>query len=127
MSWYLGDVPAAQVNQGTAWADQAAHTLLTWDLEHDCDDVAGPISPDSPTWTAKGGARAYVRQEYRALLDQQQETEVRAHIEPSLAPTASSTTPPASRSRSDRPQGTASSDTPVPGSGGGLGITEGIP
>ncbi|MGW7605277.1 hypothetical protein [Streptomyces antimycoticus] len=86
MGQYLGGIPAARVEDGRMQATQAARTLLAWDLEHDQDDVAGPIGPDSSAWTTAAGARAYVRQEYRALLDQEQEAEDRAHMEPRRGP-----------------------------------------
>ncbi|MGW3563586.1 hypothetical protein ACWDSL_06740 [Streptomyces sp. NPDC000941] len=86
VNWYLGDVPAALVDQGSAWAARAAHDLLTWDLEHHQDGVAGPTSADSAAWNVAGGARAYVRQEYRAMLDQEREAEDRAQMEPRRGP-----------------------------------------
>ncbi|RNG26038.1 RapZ C-terminal domain-containing protein [Streptomyces botrytidirepellens] len=84
--WYLGNVSAAQVNHGSTLATQAAHTLLTWDREHDEDHVAGPFGPDSPTWNTASGSRAYVRQEYQAMLAQAQEADDRAHMEPRRGP-----------------------------------------
>ncbi|MEU4898236.1 hypothetical protein AB0B12_38010 [Streptomyces sp. NPDC044780] len=86
VAWYLGGVPAAQVNQGTAWAVQAAHALQNWDLQHDQNDVAGPTGPSSPAWNSAGGARAYVRQEYHALLDRAREADDRAQMEPRRGP-----------------------------------------
>ncbi|MDX3232507.1 hypothetical protein [Streptomyces sp. ME19-01-6] len=86
VNWHLGDVPAALVDQGSAWAARAAHDFLTWDLEHDQDGVAGPAGPDSAAWNVAGGARAYVRQEYRAMLDQEREAEDRAQMGPRRGP-----------------------------------------
>jgi hypothetical protein len=83
---YRGLYVEADVDRASTMAASAAFEFLKFDLEHGGVGVAGPIGPGSPEWDIAGGTRAYVRQEMRAWLDQEQEDEDRAQMLPHRGP-----------------------------------------
>ncbi|WP_327359695.1 hypothetical protein [Streptomyces sp. NBC_01304] len=62
---YCGLFDADDAEQARRAADAAAMELLTFDLAHGEVYVEGPLGPAAEAWQQEGGARAYVRQEYR--------------------------------------------------------------
>ncbi|MFF4741298.1 hypothetical protein ACFY2W_36255 [Streptomyces sp. NPDC001262] len=84
VDWYLGKYSDDDVNEASGKAVRAAFEFLKFDLDHGGVYTEGPIGASSPEWDIAGGTRAYVRQEYRELLDQEQrdEGEDRAQIFP---------------------------------------------
>ncbi|MGA4844683.1 hypothetical protein [Streptomyces sp. G45] len=72
VDWYLGRYSDADVNDASGKAVRAAFEFLKFDLDHGGVYTEGPIGVSSPEWDIAGGTRAYVRQEYRELLDQEQ-------------------------------------------------------
>lgn len=84
VGWYLGRCTDDDVNDASTKAAKAGFEFLKFDLDHGGVYSEGPIGPGSPEWDIAGGTRAYVRQEYRELLDQEQrdEDEDRAQIFP---------------------------------------------
>ncbi|MEJ8654909.1 hypothetical protein WKI65_44435 [Streptomyces sp. MS1.AVA.3] len=84
VGWYVGRFTDDEVNDASTKAARASFEFLMFDLEHGGVYSEGPIGPSSQEWDIAGGPRAYVRQEYRELLDQEQrdEDEDRAQIFP---------------------------------------------
>ncbi|WP_043271966.1 hypothetical protein [Streptomyces sp. CT34] len=84
VGWYLGQYTDDEVNNASTKAARASFEFLQFDLDHGGVYLEGPIEPSSPEWDNAGGTRAYVRQEYRELLGQEQrdEDEDRAQIFP---------------------------------------------
>ncbi|MET9956312.1 hypothetical protein ABZ135_32860 [Streptomyces sp. NPDC006339] len=78
VDWYLGRYSDAEVNDASGKAVKAAFEFLKFDLDHGGVYTEGPIGAGSPEWDIAGGSRAYVRQEYRELLDQEQRDDVDA-------------------------------------------------
>ncbi|MGW2865925.1 hypothetical protein [Streptomyces sp. NPDC001205] len=77
VDWHLGRYSDDDVNDASGKAVRAAFEFLKFDLDHGGIYTEGPIGASSPEWDIAGGTRAYVRQEYRELLDQEQHTVTR--------------------------------------------------
>ncbi|MFB8442713.1 hypothetical protein ACFC7A_27045 [Streptomyces niveus] len=82
LGWFCGTYPDSIVDDATTKALRASVEFLKFDLDHGQVHVEGPLGPGSPQWDTAGGTRAYVRSEYWAWQELNNEAADREQFEP---------------------------------------------
>lgn len=82
LGWFRGTYPDSAVDDASAKAARASFEFLRFDLDHGQVHVEGPVGPGSPQWDIAGGTRAYVRSEYWAWQELNNQAADRAQFEP---------------------------------------------
>lgn len=86
LGYFLGSATDAEVDHASTQAAHSAFHLLSVDLRNGQDHVAGEIGPGSPEWDIAGGSRAYVRSEYAAWRQAEQDDADRSQVFPHRGP-----------------------------------------